>query len=323
MTLYERLRAMAAGLCSPPTIERVIDPVLTDIEIESRTAMAAGQRWRSRWIRIAGCFALVKVVALCAYDRAAHDWRADDRRTLARTGVISAIAFAVSALLLISPFARRTQAHLLLYVIPQALPIAIPTGIAWGILCGLGGRVAPFRVKAVILVLALACSAGSLATTLWIMPAANQAYRVALFEQLRPQGKIATLAPGPAEMPMGELRKKLDALTLSGQTRAARNTAFTYYIRWSLPAAPLALALFAIALTSRVSFRRWVLAAVACGACLTYYLFTFIADTATRGTELPVVAVVWLPNLAFIAAATALMAAAARPRRDTPGWPRA
>lgn len=312
--MLARIRELAARLCSPATTERVIDPVLTDIEFEYRTAIAAGQRWRSRWIRIAGAFALAKVIALCAYDRTAHGWRADDRRTLARTVAISAMAFVVTVLLQISPFARRTDTHLLLYVIPQALPFAIPVGITWGILFGLGGRVVDVRVKSAILALALACSAASLATTVWIMPAANQAYRVAVFERLRPQGNGVTLAPGPAEMPMGELRKTIDALTLSGQTRAARNSAFTYYVRWSLPFTPLALALFAMALVTRRSARGWVLAGAATGTCLAYYVVLFTADAATRDTQIPVVALVWLPNLVFALASTALMAASMRSR---------
>ena len=313
MTLHERLRGLAAQLCSASAMARVIEPVLTDTEIECRAAMAEGRAWRSRRVRIAGYFALLKVVALYAFDRTAHDWRADDRRTLARTAGISAIAFAVSALLLIASAAGSIPGFWL-YLIPQALPIAIPIGVTWGILCGLGGRAVAFRVKGAILALVFACSAGSLATTLWIMPAGNQAYRVAVFERLRPQGNTVTITPGPAEMPMGELRKRIDALTVSGQTRAARNTAFTYYIRWSLPLTPLALALFALALVTRPFARGWVLAGAATGTCLAYYLLLFTAGAATRGTELPVAALVWLPNLVFLAAATALMAAAARPR---------
>jgi hypothetical protein len=313
MTLHERLRATAARLCGAAAMERLIDPVLTDIEIEYRSAVKEGRTWRSRWIRIAGCFALLKVVAVYAYDRTARDWSADDGRAFARTIGIATAAFAVSAVLLISAAGTHTPEHWP-YLIPQALPIAIPVGVTWGILCGLGGRVVAVRVKGAILALVLACSAASLATTLWIMPAGNQAYRVAVFERLRPQGTTATLESGPAEMPMGELRKRIDALTVSGQTRAARNSAFTYYVRWSLPLTPLALALFALALGTRPFARGWILAGVASGTCLVYYLLLFSAGAATRGTTLPVVVLVWLPNVAFLAAATTLLGADLRSR---------
>lgn len=213
---------------------------------------------------------------------------------------------------MISLAAQNIPAHLLLYMIPQVLLIAIPVGVTWGLLCGLGGRVAAFRVKGAALALALVCSAASLATTVWMFPAANQAFRVAVFEQLRPQGKTATLAPGATEMPMSELRGTIDALTRSGQVQRARNMAFGYYIRWSLPFAPLALALFAVSVLPRRPVRLWMLAAAACGVCFAYYLLLFAADAVTRGTQLPVVALVWLPNLVFIAAAAALMAASMR-----------
>jgi lipopolysaccharide export LptBFGC system permease protein LptF len=291
-----------------------MDPVFTDNEIAYRTAIAEGRTWWSRWLRIAGYFALLNVVALHAYDRTTCDWGADDRRTLARMIGISAIAFAVTALLLIVPPAAAHTPEHWVYLIPQALPIAIPIGITWGILCGLGGRAVRFRVKGAILALALAGSAGSLATTLWIMPAGNQAYRVAVFERLRPQGSTATLTPGPAEMPMGELRKTIDALTLSGQTRAARSSAFTYYVRWSLPFTPLALAVFALALVTRPFARGWVLPGAATSTCLAYYVALFTADAATRGTHVPVAAVVWLPNVAFLATAIALFGASLRSR---------
>ena len=314
MILHERLRAMAARLCSARAMERVIDPVLTDIEIESRSAIAEGRTWRCRWIRIAGSFALLKVVALYAYDRTAREWSADDGRAFARTVGISTIAFVVAAFLLIASAARplSTAAPLLAYLIPQALPIAIPFGVTWGIVCGLGGRVVALRVRGAILLLALACSAVSLATMLWIMPAANQAYRVFVFERLSPQGKSVTLIPGPNEMPIGELRRRVNSQALSGSARMERTWAWAYYLRWSLPWAPLALALFALALTSRLPFRGWVLAGVACGAYFTYYLLLFATEAGARQTGLPVVALAWLPNLVFAVASTALMAASIR-----------
>lgn len=313
MTLHERLRAIAARLCGASAIERVIDPVVTDIEIEYRRAIAARRTWSSRGIRIAGYFALLKVVVLYTYDRTAHDWHADDRRALARMVAISAIAFIIAALLLIAPAAGPTPG-LLLCLIPQALPIAVPVGVTWGILCGLGGRVVAVRLNGAILALAFACSAGSLATMVWLMPAANQAYRVSVMERLTPRGKTVTLRPGPNEMPIGELRRRVASLAQSGPLGTARSWAWGYYLRWSLPWAPLALALFALAVTNRLPVRGWVVAAAAGAACFAYWLLLFAAAEATRQTHLPVVALVWLPNLVFAVASTALMAAAARPR---------
>lgn len=54
MKLHEPLRAMAARLCSARAMERLIDPALTDVQLEHRDAIAQGRPWRSRWIRLAG-----------------------------------------------------------------------------------------------------------------------------------------------------------------------------------------------------------------------------------------------------------------------------
>jgi hypothetical protein len=78
--------------------------------------------------------------------------------------------------------------------------------------------------------------------------------------------------------------------------------------------APFALALFALSVMPRRPVRRWILAAAACGACLSYYPFLLAADIAARQTLLPIAASVWLPNLVFAVASTALMVAAQRDR---------
>jgi hypothetical protein len=308
MTLHERFRAMAARVCSARTMERLIDPALTDIQVEYRNAIAQGRVWRSRWIRMAGYVAFVKVLALYGSERTVRDWSVDDGQAFARTLGLSIAAFTLTAVLLISPAVGGVPTNLVLYLIPQALPLAIPVGIALGTFCGLGGRVVSFRLKGASLALALACSAGSLASTIWFIPAANQGYRVSVAEHLRlPAGKQVTLTAGAIEMNMGDLRRTVDALAQSGRTREARKMAFGYYIRWALPCAPFVLALFALSVTPRRPVRRWILAAAACGACLSYYLFLLAADFAARRTLLPIVASVWLPNLVYAVVSSGLM----------------
>jgi hypothetical protein len=314
MTLHDRIRARAARLCSPETMERLIDPILTDVQIEHQNAIAEGRVWRSRWVRIAGYFAFVKVIAFYAYGQTVREWSVDEGQAFARTVGVSTAAFVVTALLLISPTVRSVPTNLLLYQIPQTLPLAIPVGVTLGIFCGLGGRVIPLRLKGAALALALTCSAGSLATMAWIIPAASQGYRVSVSEHLRlTQGTDATLSTGPLEMTLSELRAKVDALEQSGRARAARNAAFAYYLRWALPGAPFVLALFALSIMPRLPVRRWAIAVAACGACLSYFLLLLVADTAARQTQLPIAASVWLPNLVFAVASTALMVAAERP----------
>jgi Lipopolysaccharide export system permease LptF/LptG len=320
MSLHDRLRAVAARLCTARTMERLIDPVLTDAEIEYRNAIAQGRVWRSRWIRMGGYFAFLKVIALYGYERTVCDWSVDDGQAFARTVGLSAAAFVVTALVLISPAVQGVSTNLLLYLIPQALPLAIPVGITLGVFCGLGGRFLPVRLKGATLALALAGSAGSLAATAWMIPAAGQASRVLLAERVRlTEGKGVTLTPGPLELTTNELRRRIDTLTQSGRPREARKMAFVYYLRWALPCAPIVLALFALSVMPRRPVRLWSLAGAACGACLSYYCFLVAADIAARQTPLPILASVWLPNLVFAVASTALMVVAERRSRSAHG----
>jgi len=305
MTPHHRFRAMAARLCSATTMERLIDPVLTDVEIESRNANAQGRPWRSRWIRLAGYFTFLKVIAWLGYRRTVRDWSAADGQAFARTIGLSASAFLLSALFLISPAAPRVPANLLLYLIPSTLPIAIPVGIALGIFCGLGGRAVSSRLKGAALALALACSAASLATTIWILPAANQAFRVSVMEHLT--GRRVTLTPGAMEMEIGELGRSVEALAQAGRARDARKMAIGYYRRWALPCAPFVVALFALAVMPRRPARWWILAAAAGGTCLGYFFLLLVADVAARRTLLPVVVSMWLPNLVYAVVSTGLM----------------
>jgi len=308
MTLHERLRAVAVRLCSARAIERLIDPALTDVELEHREALAQGRPWRSRWIRVAGYFAVLMIIAVRGYDRTLAAWRGHEGRALARAVGFGGAAFLATAFLLISPSAIRggVPPNQLPYLFPQAIPLAIPVGIAWGIFYGLGGRPVSVGLKSAMLALAFAGSAGSLAATAWMIPAAGHAFR----ESVRlTTGKEVTGTPGGVEITIHELRRRLDVLTRSGRPREARNMAFVYHLRWALPCAPFVLALFALAVMPRRPVRPWIPAVAACGACCSYYFFLAAADMVTHQTLLPVAACVWFPNLAFVVASAATMTA--------------
>jgi hypothetical protein len=242
-------------------MERLIDPVLTDLQNEYGCAIAQGRVWRSRWLRMAGYVAFFKVTVLYGCERAVRGWSEDDGETFARTFALSAAAMVAAGLLLISPVIRTSPAFLLVYSIPQALPLAIPVGVAVGTFCGLGGRVVSLRLKVAVLAMSLACSVGSLAAMAWIVPAAGQAFRVSLAEHAhRTVGKEATLTTGPAEMTTSELRRRIESLSKSGRTRA--RAAFSTICAGRCRA-PRLLALFALSVVPRRPVRHWMLAAAA------------------------------------------------------------
>ena len=49
-----RLRGMAARIFDHKTMERVVDPLLADLQKEHAEAIRRGRVWKSRWIRLAG-----------------------------------------------------------------------------------------------------------------------------------------------------------------------------------------------------------------------------------------------------------------------------
>src|SRR5882757_7530451 len=88
----DRLRAFAARVFDAQTMERLVDPVVADLQTEHGAATSAGRIWKSHWIRLAGLVAFLKVIAVCGWRGAVHghlDWTPDDRRALIRVIVFS------------------------------------------------------------------------------------------------------------------------------------------------------------------------------------------------------------------------------------------
>jgi hypothetical protein len=74
------LERLLSRHCSAVTMERLVDPILTDIRIE----LANAGRWTGFWIHCAGIAALVKALAVYGWTHfwRFREWPADDRRIL-------------------------------------------------------------------------------------------------------------------------------------------------------------------------------------------------------------------------------------------------
>jgi hypothetical protein len=308
----DRLRALCARVCGAKTMARLIDPVLSDLQAEYQDARRRGQVWRSRWIRAAGYGAFMKVVAIHGCERATRatrtliEWPADDRRALGRTIGFFAAGMAAVTCLFVSPALRVMPRGVALYLIPQGLPFAMPLGVTLGIFCGLGGRAVSSRLKGAVLAMALACCVASCAAMVWIVPPAGRAMRVAIAEHtgLAREAYVDTPA-GLNEATLTDLRQRIDSLTHAGRERDTRKLALAYHSRWAQPCAAFALALFALSVMPRRPVWRGVLPAAACAAWLAYFLLLALGTIAARQGALPVVAVVWAPNLVFALAPAA------------------
>ena len=60
------LHWIAGRFCDPATMERVIEPVIADLQCEHADAVQRRQVWRTAWIRVGGCAAFWKTVGLHA-----------------------------------------------------------------------------------------------------------------------------------------------------------------------------------------------------------------------------------------------------------------
>ena len=93
---------------------------------------------------------------------------------------------AATAVLMLPPLQTVSPVDplLVLYMVPQALPLAIPFGLIVGILIAFGGRVVSRRAAGRVLLLGAVCSALVFVTLGWLVPSSNYAYRVRVAERV-------------------------------------------------------------------------------------------------------------------------------------------
>ena len=77
-----RLRSFANRVCSRATMDRLIDPVIADMQCEHEQASRRGRPWERRWTLVQGCLAFWKILALhvpVAWTRRVmREWAASD-----------------------------------------------------------------------------------------------------------------------------------------------------------------------------------------------------------------------------------------------------
>jgi hypothetical protein len=316
----DRLRALAARLFDARTMERLVDPVVADLQAEHGDAVRAGRRRTSGWIRIAGYIAFLKVATLCAWAAATGPQsRPDgDRSALWRAIGLSLVTVTLMTVFLHAPSVvvasvREPSARwLMLYMIPQSLPFTIPMALTLGTVYGLRSRVLSRRLVLSVVVLAMVCSAASFATVFWVAPAANRAYSVSVAQLTGADAPTAVKEPG--ELTLGEHRRQIQSPVVgdAAARRNARGMEFYYYSRWALSSAPIVLTLLGLSIVACRSMGRVAVGVLACSAFLNYYVLLYGGRAMTLGGPLPTYIGAWLPNviLILISGAVAMMAAA-------------
>jgi hypothetical protein len=299
-------------VCDARTMERLVDPTVSDLQTEYEDAVTRGRTWERARIWIVGHIALVQVIVLhggLMGMNTRRDRTSDDRQAVRRTVAASAaIAIAGTIFITVGPFVNlipRSHSHTLelaFALVPQALPVSMPIGLTFGILWGLGRTPASRRTRAVVLALALGVCTVSFTMVAWVAPMSNQAFRVSVAG--RP------LLKGANELTLGELRSQIEAgrgVAPAVSPFDTRRLALRYHQRWALASAPLVLALFAMACTSRRRWRRMMRLLAGALAIAVYYVIMLWTLGAGRDELMSPFAAAWAPNVTFLVLSPVIM----------------
>jgi lipopolysaccharide export LptBFGC system permease protein LptF len=325
----QSLRRFAVRVLPEATIRRVVDPVLADWQAEYEQAASRASTWERRWVRYSGYGILLRALVVYGCFRLAapwHGWSSDDRSSLSRMLVTTAAAtVALIGLLAYKPasdVAAHFSAPVVALLIPQAVPIAAPLGLLLGILYASRSSPLSRRLTRAGVVAAIVLSLGSFVLLNQVVPAANQAFRVAVFQELQlASGEVArplaTSHPrrGPAEMTFAELRLQVDEARRNGfSAESVRRLDFHLQQRRALAAAALPLAVFALVIGTRRRYRLFVLGVAGAGVTALYYTLMIASDQLTQVGAIPAV-VVWLPHLGVLVLSAFFLAGPGRPTR--------
>ena len=309
------LHRFAVHLCTPTTLERVVEPAIADLQKEYAETASTEQTRRAQ-VLMTGYVAITKVIVMCALNLSATS--DDERRAIVRTIVWSfTLTVVFTAALMLPPLSIADGDFSSVFIaglIPQAMPLATPIGLTFGIAIGLGHRPANRRVAKIVLLCALLASLVSFVTLAWVMPAGNQAYRESI---ARTAGITGDLIKGTNEMSLSELDRQAAIASAAGNMKGAGGYAWSFHLRFALSAASLVLAGFLLAIAGRSVATRALISLVACfaywGLILVGEGVAIYSPVAPAFAEIPVAAGAWLPNIVF--ATTALFMASSSSSR--------
>jgi hypothetical protein len=245
---------------------------------------------------------------------------ASDHRALGRALLASgATMIVLTALFVALPLQGldwhvRSAPWLFLLLLPQSFPLTLPAVVFAGALCASWRRPPGDSIRRWILVAGLTGSLASLGTIVWLIPAANQAFRVSIAGH--------HIVEGDAELPVGLLREEALAIRdghrpveasypFNIRPRASRvaELLLGYHARWALAGAVVVFALFGLGVTA-LRTGRIATAAIGSLVWLVYVEYFFELrrlPVHAFSDERAVVGIVWLPNLVLTVASLVLL----------------
>jgi lipopolysaccharide export LptBFGC system permease protein LptF len=287
-------------------MDRLVDPILTDLQVEYVDAIRRSGPWAGRRVRLVGYITFLQAIAMHACSRSLRVWNdstGDERLAITRT-----IAFSVPAIFILTIlleyvllahtplWSHATYTTLSLYLLPATLPLSLPIGFALAIVFALRERATSRRIATGVMAAALTCSTLSFATSNWLTPETNQAYRI------EASGRSDVLK-GANELTFGELTRAIDVIKRGGvadrrlllSNQPLREMALVLHGRIALSAAAILLAVLAIAIAPLAAAARVGFAAIVCSVYL--WFFGYLESPSETFSVLPALAVAWIPNI--------------------------
>lgn len=184
----DRLRKLAAGVCSERTRRRLIDPAVADLQAEAAATRRAGSPWRTLCVLVAGYLSVLKVLFIGACVELRVDAPAWEREesSRARRGVwVAAGIIGVATAVLEFPTVHAMppaqglaeRIRLATYLAPSTLALLVPLGLAVATAWVLHGAGRSRKIAGVALAGAALVSVSMFANLAWLTPEANQAFR--------------------------------------------------------------------------------------------------------------------------------------------------
>jgi hypothetical protein len=304
MTPGTRLRSWASRVYSRRTMERLIDPVIADLQCEHDQASRSGRPWARRRMLFNGYLAFWKVLALHIpivwTGRTIRAFGGSEQAAVARAlGAAAVSIVALSALFTAPPLQGlpRHDAHwvwLAVLLVPQSLPLCLPFSLLVGVLWGFRGRTVTNRMRDAILVIGLAGSLASFGTFKWLIPAADHAFRVTLASR-----HVVTHLE---ERTPASLRARALVMSRHGRLKPAGDLFLSYHARWAVVGAALTFALFGLGVTA-LRAGGGATAGIGTLACLVYITYGIelsVVPPALFSNEPVALVLAWLPNLWLI-----------------------
>ena len=305
-----RLRMVASYLCGPRTLERVVDPILADLQQE--LAGTAMESWRGRLRLWRGYLVLWKALGLHCIMQTFQPIPSQSPSGLGKVAVFTLAALVVlTALITIPPLmglgwfgGPAERAWLAVLMVPQALPLTIPAAVCIGIACAMRGRRVGVSHLTIVLFVVVVATVSVWTLLEWGVPAANQEFRSVVAERL--EGRPVNLEPGLNELGLSRLSERTDPPAVHHSR-----------LLWALCFATVPLALFALGLSVRVRHFRGALAASLVG-CVVYLCAVWVIDDGLRDGMFRGIAA-WLPNIGFALTGAMLLGAGGRLRLEAGG----